>query len=299
MGAPLFAIAEGGLAEVSVKIGNLDLAIILGYLVGIVALGCWAGTRRKAAQGSDYFLASKSLRWPVIGLALFATNISTIHLVSFAQNGFTSGLTYGNFEWMAAFTLVILSLFFAPFYLKSKVATLPDFLEKRFSRGSRDFLAVLSIFSAVVVHIGFSLLTGAIVLEGTVLHAFVDDPEKLRLWTIIAMCGVTAIYTIVGGLLAVVLTESIQTIVLLIGAICITVIGYNMVGGWGELQSAVHPVNFTMLRPSTDPTGITWYAVFLGYPVLGVWYWCTDQTIVQRVLGDKHEIHARIDSLFA
>jgi len=287
------------LGEQRIEIETVDLVIILAYLVGIVALGCWAGMRRKEAKGSDYFLASKSLTWPVIGLALFATNISTIHLVSFAQNGVTSGLVYGNFEWMAAFTLVILSLFFAPFYLRSNVATLPDFMEKRYSRGSRDFLAILSIFSAVMVHIGFSLLTGAIVLEGTVLPTFVENPDDYRFWSVIGMCGATAIYTIIGGLLAVVLTESIQTIVLLVGAICITFIGYNMVGGWGELKAAIHPANFSMLRPSTDPTGITWYAVFLGYPVLGVWYWCTDQTIVQRVLGARDENHARIGPLFA
>ncbi|MFH1922509.1 MAG: hypothetical protein ABIP48_21825, partial [Planctomycetota bacterium] len=125
------AEAPGGVSKAGIEVGALDLSIILIYIVGIVALGCWAGTRRKAAKGSDYFLAGKSLRWPVIGLALFATNISTIHLVSFAQNGYTSGMTYGNFEWMAAFTLVVLSLFFAPFYLRSKVTTLPDFMEKR------------------------------------------------------------------------------------------------------------------------------------------------------------------------
>jgi SSS family solute:Na+ symporter len=283
----------------AIEVGGLDMTIILVYLIGIVALGCWAGMRRKGAKGSDYFLAGKSLSWPVIGLALFATNISTIHLVSFAQNGYTSGLTYGNFEWMAAFTLVILSLFFAPFYLRSKVATLPDFMEKRFSRGSRDYLAVLSIFSAIVVHIGFSLHTGAIVLEGTLLQNFVDNPEQYHWATILAMCGVTAIYTIVGGLLAVVLTESIQTLVLLVGSFCITVIGFQMIGGWGELKASVHPVNLSMLRAGNDPTGITWYAVFLGYPVLGVWYWCTDQTIVQRVLGAKDENHARVGPLFA
>jgi SSS family solute:Na+ symporter len=282
-----------------VQIGGLDLAIILVYLVGIVALGCWAGIRRKEAKGSDYFLASKSLTWPLIGLALFATNISTIHLVSFAQNGYTSGLTYGNFEWMAAFTLVILSLFFAPFYLRSNVTTLPDFMEKRFSRGSRDYLALLSIFSAIVVHIGFSLHTGAIVLEGTVLQNFVANPERYHWATILAMCGITAIYTIVGGLLAVVLTESIQTVVLLVGSFCITVIGFNLIGGWADLKASVHPVNLSMLRAGNDPTGITWYAVFLGYPVLGVWYWCTDQTIVQRVLGAKDENHARVGPLFA
>ena len=288
-------------AEQKITVGGTDLAIIAVYLVGIVALGCWAGLRKKRkAEGSDYFLAGKSLRWPMIGLALFATNISTIHLVSFAQNGYTSGLTYGNFEWMAAFTLVILSLFFAPFYLRSKVPTLPDFLQKRFSRGSRDYLAVLSIFSAIVVHIGFSLHTGAIVLEGTVLQSLgIPQPENYHGLTILVMCAITAIYTIVGGLLAVVVTESIQTVVLLVGSFCITLIGYHMIGGWSELKASVHPVNLSMLRAGNDPTGITWYAVFLGYPVLGVWYWCTDQTIVQRVLGAKDENHARIGPLFA
>lgn len=296
------AFAETGgppTAPQHVTMSALDLWIVGGYLFGIVLLGCLAGLRRRESKGSDYFLASKSLVWPMIGMALFATNISTIHLVSFAQNGYTSGLTYGNFEWMAAFTLVILSLFFAPFYLRANVATLPDFLERRFNRPCRDYLAVLSIFSAVVVHIGFSLLTGAIVLEGTVLAAFVDSPEQYRFWTVLAMAGATAIYTIVGGLLAVVVTETIQTVVLLVGAACITWIGFHMIGGWNALVESVHPVNLTILRSSADPTGITWYAVFLGYPVLGIWYWCTDQTIVQRVLGAKDENHARIGPLFA
>ncbi|HIQ20730.1 MAG TPA: sodium:solute symporter [Planctomycetes bacterium] len=300
-----------------IEVGGIDLAIILVYLVGIVALGCWAGLRRKGAQGSDYFLAGKSLTWPIIGLALFATNISTIHLVSFAQNGYESGLVYGNYEWMAPFTLVLLSLFFAPFYIRSGVATLPDFMERRYSRASRDYLAVLSIFSAVMVHIGFSLYTGTIVLEGSVLQPLgVQEPEKYRFFTVLGICGATALYTIIGGLLAVVLTESIQTIVLLTGAVCITVLGLYMMGGWdgtwaglvgvGQVvdgwrgvKANVHPGNISMIRPDTDPTGTSWYAVLLGYPVLGIWYWCTDQTIVQRVLGAKDENHARVGPLFA
>lgn len=283
-----------------VEITWLDLGVIGVYLVGIVGLGCWAALRRKGSRGSDYFLAGKSLGWPVIGLALFATNISTIHLVSFAQNGYTSGLVYGNYEWMATFTLVVLALFFAPFYLRSNVTTLPDFMEKRYSRGSRNFLAILSIFSAIIVHIGFSLHTGAIVLEGTLLPTLgIEQPERFRALTILGLCGVTAIYTIVGGLLAVVITESIQTVVLLLGSLCITAIGFWMIGGWDRLVQHVHPVNLSMLRASNDPTQTTWYAVFLGYPVLGIWYWCTDQTIVQRVLGAKDEYHARMGPLFA
>ena len=291
-------VADAGMG--TVKMEPLDLTIIVFYLVAIVALGCWAGLRKKRdAKGSDYFLAGRSLRWPLIGLALFATNISTIHLVSLAESGYCSGLLYGDFEWMAPFTLVLLALFFAPFYIRSSVATLPDFLEKRYNRGCRDLLAVLSIFSAVVVHIGFSLYTGAVVLEGTVLGAFVEHPEQYRVWTIIIICGATALYTIIGGLMAVVVTESIQTIVLLIGAICITVLGLNMIGGWEALKAQVHPVNFSVCRPDSDPTGLSWYAVFTGYWITGIWYWCTDQTIVQRVLGAKDENHARIGPLFA
>jgi SSS family solute:Na+ symporter len=294
MPEPLIAVAND-----PTKIGRVDLIVVIVYLVAIISIGCWAGLRRKRAKGADYFLAGRSLPWVMIGLALFATNISTIHLVSLAEAGYTSGLLYGNFEWMAGFTLIVLALFFAPFYIRANVATLPDFLEKRYSRGSRDYLAVLSIFSAVVVHVGFSLYTGAVVLEGSVLSAFIDNPEQYRMLTIVGICGAAALYTIIGGLTAVVVTESIETVVLIIGAVCITIFGLNMIGGWNELQAYVHPANFQMCRPDCDPTGISWYAVFLGYPVLGIWYWCTDQTIVQRVLGAKDENHARIGPLFA
>ncbi len=276
-----------------VKIGPIDLAIILAYLVGIVGLGCWVGLRRHKDQGSgrDYFLAGGTLTWPVIGLALFSTNISTIHLVSLAQEGYDNGLAYGNFEWMAPFTLIILALFFAPFYIRSKVATLPDFLEQRYDRACRDWLAVLSIFSAIFLHIGFSLLTGAKVLEGLF--------GMPLLSSIVITAALTGVYTIIGGLTAVVVTESIQTVVLLLGAICITAIGYHQVGGWSGLSESVDPIKLTVLRPKGDPSNLPWYSVLLGYPVIGIWYWCADQTIVQRVLGAKDENHARVGPLFA
>jgi SSS family solute:Na+ symporter len=276
-----------------VKIGSLDLAIIVVYLVGIVGLGCWVGLRRHKNQGSgkDYFLAGGTLTWPVIGLALFSTNISTIHLVSLAQEGYDNGLAYGNFEWMAPFTLIILSLFFAPFYIRSKVATLPDFLEQRYDRACRDWLAILSIFSAIFLHIGFSLFTGAKVLEGMFGMPLVTS--------IVVTAALTGLYTIIGGLTAVVVTESIQTIVLLIGAICITSIGYVWVGGWSGLSESVDPIKLSVLRPKGDSSNLPWYSVLLGYPVIGIWYWCADQTIVQRVLGAKDENHARVGPLFA
>ena len=257
------------------QIAPLDLFIIILYFVSIVGLGCWAGLRRKKSeQASDYFLAGRSLTWPIIGLALFSTNISTVHLVSLAEEGYTNGLAYGNFEWMAPFTLIILALFFAPFYIRANVATLPDFLEKRYSRASRDWLAVLSIISAIFIHIGFSLYAGAVVLEGMF--------GLNKMTSIVLTAVLTGVYTIVGGLMAVVFTESVQTIILLAGAILLTAIGYAKVGGWEGLSSAVEPVKLTVLRPHGDASGLPWYAVLMGYPIIGIWYWCTEQTIVQR-----------------
>jgi solute:Na+ symporter, SSS family len=282
------AAAEG--AYGSLTIGWIDSAIILVYLVGIVGVGCWAGFRRKDHVGDAYFLGGRTLTWPVIGAALFASNISTVHMVSLAECGYKSGMLYGNFEWMAPFTLICLSLFFAPFYIRSNVTTLPDFLEKRYSRASRDWLTMVSIMAAIVIHIGFAFYAGALVL-----HGMFGINTNVCIFVVAALAG---LYTIVGGLLAVMWTESIQTIILLTGAICITVLGLHHVGGWEGLEQTVHPVNFSLIRPSSDPTGLSKWAVFLGYPVIGLWYWCCDQVIVQRVLAAKDENHARVGPLF-
>ncbi len=279
-------------------IKGLDISISIFYIIGIVAVGLWVGLKKKKqpvnGNSNEYFLAGKSLRWPMIGLALFATNISCIHLVSLAQSGFDSGLLNGNFEWMAAFTLILLALFFVPFYLKSKVATLPDFLEKRYNRACRDWLAIISIISAVVIHIAFSFLAGGIVLK----TLFGIDMYV----SIIVIALLTGLYTVIGGLKAVVVTESIQTIVLISGAVIITTICFQKAGGWSGITEVLHTTHseekISMLRPSGDASGMPWYAVFLGYPVLGIWYWCADQTIVQRVLGAKDINHARGGALF-
>jgi SSS family solute:Na+ symporter len=275
------------------SIAPADLAVIVAYLAGIVGLGLWAWKRRRTKQASSaqYFLAGSSLRWPVIGLALFSTNISTVHLVSLAQEGYLNGLAYGNFEWMAAFLLIVLAFFFAPFYSRARVATLPDFLEKRYSRASRDWLAGLSIVSAVFIHIGFSLYTGAVVLRGL----FGIDITT----SILVTALLTGLYTMVGGLLAVVVTESVQTVVLILGSAFVLVFGLARIGGWGALVAAVEPVKLTVLRTAAETPSLPWYAVLLGYPVIGLWYWCADQTIVQRVLGAKDERHARLGPLFA
>lgn len=280
-------------------IGSVDLAISVIYILGIVAIGLWAGIKHNKKTGDvnvagEYFLAGKTLRWPVIGLALFATNISCVHLVSLAQSGFDTGLLNGNFEWMAIFTLILLAVFFAPFYIKSGVSTLPDFLEKRYDRSSRDWLAIVSVVSAVIIHISFSLLAGGIVLK----TLFGVDMYT----SIIVISILTAIYTVIGGLRAVVVTESIQTIVLLAGAVIMSVAAYLKMGGWEPMVQVLQDNNqmekLSMMRPHGDSSGMSWYAVFLGYPIIGIWYWCADQTIVQRVLGAKDENHARLGPIF-
>jgi len=294
-----------------------DWIIIIAYLLGVVGLGVAAGfLRRRGGEGSHYFLAGNSLTWPVIGLAMFAANISTVHLVSLAQTAYQYGLVYGNFEWMAGFTLILLSLFFAPLYLRSRVPTLPDYLERRFNRPCRDVLAIVSLFSAIVIHIGVALYTAAWVLRG-----ILDMPPDATilgidalLFFIIGIGLLTGLYTMLGGLLAVVWTESIQTILLLVGAVAITLIGYDKIGGWSELAATLathaHPLagqegipsstgNFlSMARDTGDASGLPWYSVLLGYPVLGIWYWCADQTIVQRVLAARDEKQARLGPLF-
>ena len=276
-------------------IGTLDLTIIVVYLLGIVAVGCYAGLKkRREGEANRYFLASHSLRWPAIGLALFTTNISCLHLISLAQSGYETGLVMGNFEWLAALPLVLLSLVFVPFYMRAKVATLPDFLEKRYCRACRDWLAILSIIAAILFHIAFPLSAGWVALHG------IFGIDK---WTcILIICGLTAAYTVVGGLAAVVWTESIQAVVLIAGAILITVFAYQRVGGWESMTHALNQTGqlgqLSMLRSPQVDKEFSWYAILLGYPVIGIWYFCADQTIVQRVLGAKDENHARIGPLF-
>ncbi len=301
---------------------RVDWSIIVIYLLAVVGLGVAAGSfRRRGESGGDgghYFLAGNTLTWPMIGLAMFAANISTVHLVSLAEAAYKFGLVFGNFEWMAGFTLILLSLFFAPLYLRSRVATLPDFLERRFNGSCRDVLSVVSLFSAIVIHMGVALYTAAWVLRGILglkPGETMFGVDALILF-IVVLGLLTGLYTMLGGLLAVVWTESVQAILLFVGAVSVTLLGYVKVGGWSVLAhtlvSHAHPLsgivgsnvswgtqNFLhMARTASDPSGLAWYSILLGYPVLGIWYWCCDQTIVQRVLAAKDERHARLGPLF-
>ncbi len=276
------------------RIPPIDLFIIIFYMLGILAVGVLS-VRRQKMTGEAYFLAGRSLGWVMIGAALFASNISTIHLVGLAASGYNEGLVWGNFEWMAAFTLVILSLFFAPFYFRNKIETLPEYLERRFNAAARSFLAFMAILGALFIHIGMSLYAGATVFE----QFFGIDVVT----SILVISGVTGVYTVLGGLKAVVVTEAVQTVLLVGGSILVTVLAIGALPEHGittmaEFQARLKPQQLSMIWVDNS-VGLAWYSVLLGYPVLGIWYWCTDQTIVQRVLAARSEHDAQIGPLFA
>ncbi len=282
------------------NIDILDLSIIIAYLVGVLALGIWSSRRGLDASSSEYFLAGRSLRWPMVGAALFATNISTIHLVGLAASGYNEGIVWGNFEWMASFTLIVLGLVFAPFYFRNRISTLPEYLERRFGPGSRTFLAIMAVLAALLIHIGMSLYAGAAVFE---------QFFGIQAWvSILVISVVTAIYTVLGGLRAVVVTEAIQSAILVLGAVLVTVLAVlalpsHGVHSFAQFEAALKPGQFHMLHSFRGPNGhlneLSWVSVVLGYPILGVWYWCADQTIVQRVLGAETERDAQLGPLFA
>ena len=166
-------------------ISTIDLVIIVVYLVGILAVGLWSVRKVQKQTSDSYFLADRNLKWPVVGAALFASNISTIHLIGLAEGGFNLGLVVGNYEWMATFTLVMLTLLFVPFYFRTRIATLPEFMERRYSPVARSTLSVMFIMSALLIHIGISLYAGAAVFE-----QFFGIPK----WaSICAISGITAI----------------------------------------------------------------------------------------------------------
>ena len=280
-------------------IATIDIIVIAVYLIGITAFGIWVGYK-KSATSRQYFLANKSLGWFTVGAAVFTSNISTIHLVGLAAGGAKDGMVIGNFEWMACFTLILLALLFAPFYINSGVATLPEFMERRYSPKARTFLAVIGLFGALFIHIGISLFAAAKVFE-----SFLGVPMMA---TIIVLSVFTVIYTALGGLKAVVMTENIQVILLLGGATLLTVLGIKALPDAGihnvaDFKSVAFPGQLEMLQPIINKEGnlnqFSWLTIILGYPILGIWYWCADQTHVQRVLGAKTLKDAQNGALFA
>jgi solute:Na+ symporter, SSS family len=248
---------------------GLDLGIIGVYFLIIFGIGFYFA--RKGRTSTDYFLASRDVGWFAIGASLFVSHISTEHFIGLAGSGASSGLAVGHFEWWACLILLVLGWVFVPFYLRSNVFTMPEFLERRFSRSCAVYLAGISILAYVFTKISVHLYAAAVVLERVVGWS--------PLTAAVVLVVATGIYTVMGGLAAVIYTDLVQTLILIAGAVILTGIGLHRVGGFAALRAAVPASYFHMIKPVSDPD-FPWTGIFFGAPILGIWYWCTDQVIV-------------------
>ncbi|HWP37949.1 MAG TPA: sodium:solute symporter [Gemmatimonadales bacterium] len=298
----------------------LDWATISAYFAALAGLITWV-VRRNKDTAADYFLANRDLGWFVIGASIFASNIGSEHLVGLAASGATDGVALAHFE-LHAWCLLVLAWVFVPFYMRSFVFTMPEFLERRFSPASRWVLACISLVAYVLTKIAVGIFAGGVVFA-TLLPEMSLSLGGVRLNGFWIGSGIvvtlTGLYTVLGGMRAVAYTDALQTLVLVIGSVLLTTLGLAKLGGWSELRAALSPEMFNLWKPII-PTGmegtwapvkeagrIAWYfngnfpwpGMLLCAPIIGLWYWCTDQYIVQRVLGAANERQARRGSIFA
>jgi SSS family solute:Na+ symporter len=267
----------------------LDLAAVAAYFLVIAGIGVWCAQRNKGSS-EDYFLAGHGVGWAAIGASLFASNISAEHFLGLAGSGASSGLAVGQFEWLACLILILLGWLFVPFYLRTGVFTMPEFLERRFSPGCRLYLSAVSLVAYVFTKVSVAVYAGALVLE-TVLGW-----DK---WVgATALLLATGAYTVFGGLMAVIYTDFVQAFVLLGGAAALTWLAVAKVGGVSVLVAQLDPSFFTVWHPVDHPE-FPWTGLLFGAPILGIWYWCTDQMIVQRTLAARGVADARKATVFA
>jgi SSS family solute:Na+ symporter len=294
----------------------IDWMVIAGYFIIILCLAWWVIKKRQDTS-TDYFLAGRHLGWFIVGASIFASNIGSEHLVGLAGSGATDGVAMAHYE-LHAWCLLVLGWIMAPFYMRSKVFTMPEFLERRFSPAARTILSVISLIAYVLTKIAVGIFAGGIVFSVLLPDMNFLGMDSFWIGSILVII-LTGIYTILGGLRAVAYTEALQTIVLIFGSILVTIFGLKALGGWGELRAIAGSEMFNLWKPLV-PAGIesTWAPVreagrmawyfndnypWLGMlfcaPIIGLWYWCTDQYIVQRMLGAPGETEARRGTIAA
>ncbi|WGK65574.1 sodium:solute symporter [Croceiramulus getboli] len=291
----------------------LDLAVIAIYLVGIVIYGI---SKSKRSSSEDYFLGGRTMTWPIVGIALFSANISSSTLVGLASDAYQTNINVYNYEWFAVVVLIFFSIFFLPFYLKSGVYTMPEFLERRYDRRSRYYFSFITVVGNILVDTAAGLYVGKIVLS-------LLFPEMDSTFILIILAVAAAAYTIPGGLNSVIQTEVIQAILLILGSCLLTYFAFDQLGGgWDGMMAKLNsmldagevnfgdraeegkfiPSNseevFSLVRPSNDEF-MPWWGLLTGVPLLGFYFWANNQFMVQRVLGAKDLNHGRWGALFA
>lgn len=264
------------------------------FFAGLAAVIVWV-LSLKEETSVDYFLAGRGAGWIAIGASIFASNIGSEHLVGLAGTGYESGMAMAHWE-MHAWLILVLGWVFVPFYSYSKVFTMPEFLERRFSPSARTFLSVISLVSYILTKVAVTVYAGGVVLK-TVLG--IDEWMGIDFFWIgaVSLVLVTGLYTIFGGMKSVLYTSVLQAPVLILGSLVILIVGLIKVGGWGELQRILGD-QMDLVRPASDPK-FPWTGVLFGSAIIGFWYWCTDQYIVQRVLSAPNQTQARRGSIFA
>ncbi len=268
----------------------LDWLIIALYFSVLVGIVWWSS--RKQDTTADYFLAGRDVPWFAVGASLFASNIGSEHIVGLAGSGANNGMAQAHWE-LHAWIMIMLAWIFVPFYYRSGVFTMPEFLERRFDSRSRWVLSVVSLVAYVLTKVSVTVYAGALVFR-TLLPDTFGSPDNAFWVGAFATVVATGIYTVFGGLRAVVWTEVMQTVLLLLGSVFITWFGLSALGGWGELKAALSadPGRFALWRPNSDPN-FPWLGVMIASPIIGIWYWCTDQYIVQRTLSARNLKEAR------
>lgn len=284
----------------SIGLNTIDYVIIVVYLVGIV----WYGIRKgKQESSEDYFLAGRNMAWPIVGISLFAANIGSNTLIGLTSDAFNTDVAVYNYEWMAAVVLVIFSIFFLPFYLKSRVYTMPEFLERRYDTRTRYLFSGITIVGNVIIDTASGLYAGNLILK----IIFPGTPS----WIIIALLAfAAAAYTIPGGLSSVVHTEVIQAVLLIFGSMLVTYFAFSEVGGWRAMIDGLNELKasgaiekdagevLSLIRPASDKS-MPWPGLLLGVPLLGFYFWANNQFMVQRVLSAKDLNHGRWGAIFA
>ena len=298
----------------------LDWGIIAAYLGLTLGIALWAYLKRKNTP-DDYFLADRNLGWWIVGASIFASNIGSEHLVGLAGSGATDGVAMAHYE-LHAWCLLMLAWVFVPFYMRSRVYTMPEFLERRFSPANRWVLSIISLISYILTKMAVGIFAGGVVF-GTLLpdvHLQIGPLSLNSFWLgSLAVILLTGVYTVAGGMKAVAYTEAMQTLILVLGSGALTLFGLHALGGWGAFRAALPSDMFNLWKPLIpagvqgtwapviEPHRIAWY--FNGHypwlgmlfcaPIIGLWYWTTDQYIVQRALGARNETQARRGSIFA
>ncbi|MDR3626654.1 MAG: sodium/solute symporter [Ignavibacteriaceae bacterium] len=267
----------------------LDSLILLVYLIIVLSLGFYYSSKKEQSY-EDYFLAGRKMGWITIGLSIFATNISSEHFIGLAGAGAARGLAVGQFELMAVFILIILGWIIAPIYIKSGVTTTPEFLEKRFDPSLRKPFAVISIIIYIFTKISVSLFAGGLLFY---------KMFGINIYTSAIMIVLfTGLYSVLGGATAVMKTHIFQAVILIVGALLLTIFGLKAVGGFAGLKAKLPPDFFNMFKSASDPD-YPWTGVIFGAPILAFWYWITDQYFIQKILSAKSINDARMGSLFA